>query len=86
LSAQGIAGALQNPTLDLRDASGSAVGFNDDWRSNQETEISASGLAPGNDAESAIIRSLPPGLYSGVVRGAGETTGVALVEVYRLNP
>ena len=86
LTARGVAGALQNPTLDLVNSSGTSVGFNDNWRSEQETEISASGLAPANDAESAIIRSLAPGQYTGVVRGAADTTGVGLVEVYRLNP
>ena len=86
LSARGVAGALQNPTLELVNASGTAVASNDNWRSEQEAEISGSGLAPSNDAESAIIRSLQPGNYTGVVRGAGGTTGVGLVEVYRLNP
>ena len=86
LTARGIAGALQNPTLDLVNSSGTSVGFNDNWRSEQETEISASGLAPADDAESAIIRSLAPGQYTAVVRGAADTTGVGLVEVYRLNP
>ncbi|HSH37763.1 MAG TPA: hypothetical protein VK993_03170, partial [Chthoniobacterales bacterium] len=86
LSARGITGALQNPTLKLVNASGTTVGANDNWRADQATEISDSGFAPANDAESALIRSLPPGNYTGVVEGAGGTTGVALVEVYRLNP
>ena len=86
LSARGVTSVLQNPTLELVNASGAAVASNDNWRSDQATEISASGLAPSDDAESAIIRSLPPGNYTGVVRGAGGSTGVALVEVYRLNP
>ncbi|CAA9224693.1 MAG: hypothetical protein AVDCRST_MAG42-1358 [uncultured Chthoniobacterales bacterium] len=86
LSGRGIAGALQNPTLELVNSSGTAVGSNDNWRSDQEKEISESGLPPSSDAESAIIRSLTPGQYTGVVRGVGDSTGVALVEVYRLNP
>ena len=86
LSARGVAGALQNPTLELVNASGTPVASNDNWRSSQEAEISASGLAPTDDAESAIIRPLTPGNYTGVVRGAGGSTGVGLVEVYRLSP
>jgi glucose/arabinose dehydrogenase len=86
LSGRGIADALGNPTLELVNASGTVLASNDNWRSAQEAEISESGLAPSNDAESAIIRTLSPGNYTGVVRGAGGTSGVALVEVYRLNP
>lgn len=86
LTARGVAGALANPTLELVNASGTTVAANDNWRSGQEQEISGSGLAPSDDGESAIIQTLAPGNYTGVVRGAGESTGVGLVEVYRLNP
>ena len=86
LSARGVTGALQNPTLELVDSAGAVLASNDNWRSDQATEISASGLAPSNDAEAAIIRSLAPGNYTAVMRGASDSTGVGLVEVYRLNP
>ncbi len=86
LSAAGIATALQNPTLELVNASGTRIAFNDDWRSNQEAEISATGLAPTDDAEAAIIATLAPAPYTAIVRGAGDTSGVGLVEFYRLNP
>ena len=86
LSARGVTGALQNPTLELVNASGTIWPRTTTGAPTQATEISDSGLAPTNDAESAIIRSLAPGNYTGVVRGAGGSTGVGLVEVYRLNP
>jgi hypothetical protein len=86
LAARGVTGELLNPTLELVDSSGTSLAFNDNWRSNQATEIIATGLAPENDAESAIVRTLSPGNYTAIVRGAGDTSGVALVEVYRLNP
>ncbi len=35
--------------------------------------------------DSAIVATLPPGLYSAIVSGAGSSTGVALVEVYELH-
>ena len=57
---------------------------NDNWRSDQETEIEATGLQPTNDLESAILMALAPGGYTAVVSGSGGSTGVALVEVYRL--
>jgi glucose/arabinose dehydrogenase len=86
LAAKGVAGALQNPTLELVNANGATIGSNDNWRSDQQAEISASGLAPSDDAEAAIIRTLAPGGYTAIVRGAGNTSGVGLVEVYRLSP
>ncbi len=86
LTARGVAGALGDPTLELVNSSGMTIAYNDDWRSDQATEISATGLAPSNDAESAIIRTLAPDSYTAIVRGANNTTGIGLVEVYRLNP
>ncbi len=86
LAARGITGELQNPTLELLDSSGTRLAFNDDWRSDQAAEIIATGLAPENDAEAAIVRTLAPGNYTAIVRGADDASGVALVEVYRLNP
>jgi len=77
-------GALSDPTLELRDSEGGMIGSNDNWRSDQEAEITASGLAPSNDLEAAISRDLPPGKYTAIIRGANGTTGVALVEVYGL--
>jgi hypothetical protein len=78
-------GALPNPTLELRDGSGALIASNDNWRSDQEAEIIATGVPPSNDLESAIVRNLAPGNYTAIVRGVNGTTGVALVEAYGLN-
>jgi glucose/arabinose dehydrogenase len=86
LEAQGVAGVLPNPALELVDSAGNTVAANDNWRTDQASEITASGLAPTNDAESAVIRTLVAGSYTAIVRGASGSTGVALVEIYRLNP
>jgi hypothetical protein len=80
-----IAGAMANPTLELRDANGGVLGFNDNWRTTQQTAIINTGVPPTHDAESAIVTALAPGSYTAIVRGANETTGVAVVEVYQLN-
>jgi len=76
---------LQNPMLELHDGNGTLIAANDDWRANQETEIIATGIPPSNNLESAIVRNLAPGNYTAIVRGANNTTGVALIEAYELN-
>jgi hypothetical protein len=86
LTAVGVSNALPDPLLELHDASGTTIATNDDWRSSQETEISATGIAPSDDREAAIISSpLAPGNYTAIVRGKGTDTGVALVEIYQLD-
>jgi hypothetical protein len=79
------AGALVDPTLELHDGNGAVIASNDNWRSDQEAEIIATGIPPSNDLESAIVRDLAPGSYTAIVRGVNNTTGVALVEAYGLN-
>jgi len=88
----GVPDALANPQLELHHDS-SIIGRNDDWQttqiggiitSDQVAEIQNSQLAPTDPAESAIIATLQPGSYTAIVRGANNTTGNALVEVYAL--
>jgi T5SS/PEP-CTERM-associated repeat protein len=80
----GISGALQDPTLDLVNSDGVVIRSNNDWRESQESQIIAARLAPSDDRESALIETLAPGSYTAIVRGAGGTTGVGLVEAYHL--
>jgi hypothetical protein len=83
----GVPGALQNPTLELYQGS-NLIASNDDWRqSPQQAEIQNSGLAPGKDAESAIIATLTPNQgYTAIVRGKNGATGVGAVEAFDLEP
>src|SRR5205085_8960208 len=76
-----LAGKMADPTLQLVDGNGTQVAFNDNWRSNQEVDIIASGLAPTNDSESAIIATLSGNgsTYTAIVRGANSSTGIAVV-------
>jgi hypothetical protein len=89
-----IPNALTNPTLELHDGTGALIASNDSWvrtiiggiiTTNQVREIQASGYAPRDGRESAIIADLPPGNYTAIVRGVSNTTGVALAEVYDLD-
>ncbi len=84
LADAGVTDPLADPTLDLYDANGAIIRSDDNWRESQESLIASTGLAPTNDLESAIIRSVEPGNYTAVVRGKDGGTGVALVEVYNL--
>lgn len=77
---------IANPLLELHDAAGSVILFNDNWRSSQAAEIENSGLAPGNDLEAALIATLPAGNFTAVLRDINGSTGVGLVEMYDLDP
>jgi len=82
-----VPGPLGDPTLSLYDGNGALIAFNDNWRSDQETEIIATGIPPSNNLESAIVATLPAngGFYTAIVRGQGGASGLGLVEVYDLN-
>ncbi|MFL6527026.1 MAG: FG-GAP repeat domain-containing protein, partial [Chthoniobacterales bacterium] len=83
---QRVSGALEDPTIELHDASDALVASNVDWRSDQQNDIQATGLAPSDDREAAIVRDLPAGRYTAIVKGANSTAGVALAEVFDLQP
>lgn len=83
LATLGIANPLADPTLELRDASGTLIASNNDWKDTQETILAATRLQPSNDKESAIYISLHGGAFTAIVRGVN-STGTALVEVYNL--
>ena len=85
LGAFGVADPLVNPILELNYPDGTTVVMNDNWRETQEGEIMASGLAPSDDFESAILATLDPGPYTAIVRGVNGGTGVGLVETYDLS-
>ena len=85
LSTLGVSGALADPTITIVNSSNVVVASNDNWRDTQETAIAASGYAPPNDLESAIIATLAPGSYTAVVTGKNGGTGIGLVDVYQLD-
>ena len=84
LSELGVPGALADPVLELHDASGNVLLLNDNWRESQEQAIRDTGLAPGNDRESAIRTTLDPGSYTAVVAGKNNTSGIGLTEIYEV--
>ncbi|MBA2435984.1 MAG: right-handed parallel beta-helix repeat-containing protein [Chthoniobacterales bacterium] len=84
LTAFGVPDALEDPTLELRDVQGALISSNDNWMDTQQDEIEATGLAPQDELEAALLETLNPGAYTAIVSGQGGGTGVGLVEVYRL--
>ena len=77
-------GVLADPILELRDSNGVLLIANNDWRDDQAqaVEITLAGLAPANNLEAAISAILPPGLYTALLAGANNGTGIGVVEVY----
>jgi glucose/arabinose dehydrogenase len=88
LSQHGVSDVLADPTLELHAGNGALLRSNDNWRddSGQASQISANGLAPSSNLESAIIATLQPGNYTAIVRGKNSRQGVALAEVYDVDP
>jgi hypothetical protein len=84
LNSQGIPFALPNPTLEVYNIHGTLIASNDNWKSNQQAKIQATGLAPGDDRDAAVLLNLQPGQYWAVVRGANGTIGIAQLEAYAL--
>ena len=93
-SLSSVPGRLADPTMELYDSSGTIIGRNDNWKEtiiggvitgDQVAEIEASTIPPTNDLESAIVATLSPGQYTTVIRGAGDTTGIGLAEIYDLD-
>lgn len=84
LASAGVLSPLSNPTLELRNGDGALLAANDDWQDNptQAADLTAAGLAPVNSFESGIAVTLAPGLYTALLSGLNNVTGVGLVEVY----
>jgi hypothetical protein len=82
----GVPNPLADPVLELHGPAGFQIVTNDNWRDSQEAEIIATGRAPSDDLESAILVDLDPGPYTAILAGNVGTTGVGLVEVYDLSP
>jgi hypothetical protein len=77
---------MLDPTLELHRGDGSIMTSNDNWKdAPNRAQIEASGLQPPDDRESAILQTLDPGVYTGLVIGKNNSTGIASVEVYDLD-
>jgi cyclophilin family peptidyl-prolyl cis-trans isomerase len=85
LAAANVAGPLTDPSLEFFNGQGMKIDENNDWMTSpQKAQIQASGLAPTNPKESAVLQTLAAGPYTAVVRGLSGEIGVGSVEVYQL--
>jgi hypothetical protein len=77
------ANVLNDPVLELRGSDGALILSNNDWGSSpQKSQIEGTIYEPSDSREAVILATLDPGSYTAILSGAGQTTGVGLIEVY----
>lgn len=88
LTSAGVPNTLQNPILELRSADGTLLAANNDWQEDQSQAAALTNVHLGlpNQLESGIVKKLPPGAYTALLIGAGNSTGIGLIEIYDLGP
>jgi hypothetical protein len=87
----GVSGQLDDPLLRLYKGS-DVIASNDNWSADPDAgaKLAAAFQSvqafsfPDGSRDAALLLELPPGPYTAHVAGVGDTTGVALVEVYLL--
>ena len=87
LTSSGLSNVLADPTLSLHNANGTIMVTNDDWLTDPVSAamLTLHGLALPNAKESGIYTSLaPPGQFTAILSGVSGGTGIAVVEVYRI--
>ncbi|MDQ2919769.1 MAG: hypothetical protein M3R10_07840, partial [Verrucomicrobiota bacterium] len=63
----GVPSAVNDPTLTLYNSQGTQLAYNDDYTSNSSADLAilaSNNLTPRDNRESAIVTSLPAGLYT----------------------
>src|SRR5439155_10042270 len=87
-----VSGALADPVLELHRADTTLLAMDNNWKDKQAAEITATGIPPSKDLESAIVATLAAkpasqggAGYTGLLAGQGGGTGIGLLEIYDLN-
>jgi hypothetical protein len=86
LAVSGVTDLLDDPSLALYDSTGAVVEQNDNWSLPLPDYVTKNGLIPKNPSESLIATTLRPGNYTAVLQGSNGSTGVALFELYDVDP
>ncbi len=74
--------AMADPSVELFNSAGAQLQTNNNWQDHPRAGEIDAALAPTESLEAAILVTLAPGAYTAIVRGVGDTTGVAIVEVF----
>ncbi|MEO6970867.1 MAG: alpha/beta hydrolase, partial [Chthoniobacterales bacterium] len=80
-----ISDPLPDPILQLVNNQGTTLFTNDNWQDSQAAEITATGLAPTNPLEAAVLLDLAPGSYTALLFDPHGATGIGLLEIYKLS-
>jgi hypothetical protein len=82
-----VVGALTtDPQLKVHDGNGNLMASNGDWQNgSQRQEIQDTAIPPNDVRESAIVGTFEAGNYAAIVRGANNSTGIGLIEIYKLD-
>jgi uncharacterized protein (DUF1800 family) len=84
LSAFGVPGTLTDPFLQIFFGA-TQIDANDDYASHPKASEIPADMRPGNSKEAAIVTTLSPGAYTAIVTGVGQTSGIAIVEVFEID-
>ena len=79
-----VTGVLTNPQLQVFNSDGVLVLQNDNWSGDDAAVMSSVGafaLSPGS-ADAALVATLSPGSYTAQVSGVGNSSGIAILEIY----
>jgi len=83
-----LPGALPDPQITLFNSSGTAFASNEGWNNNPLIVAEASAAYaypfPATSKDSAMVVTLPPGIYTVEIVGAGGDSGMAEFSVYLL--
>lgn len=83
-----MSGTLPNPYLSVWGANGGLVANNENWftPSANYDQVNATGAAPSNIYEAALVYSAAPSSYTAILNDQSGATGIANLEVYDLSP
>ena len=85
LAAYGVPNPVSGTTLSVYSGM-KVIGTNAGWEATQQADIKATGFAPSNPAEAAILMTVAPGAYTVVVEGTNGATGTGLIETFIVEP
>ncbi|TVR48727.1 MAG: hypothetical protein EA425_13695, partial [Puniceicoccaceae bacterium] len=85
MAALGVANPLPDPILRVFDSNQNLLAENHAWQeADQAAAIEASGFAPEDEREAALLLTLPPGAYTVHLREAENQPGIGRIEIFTM--